>query len=177
MSKPDSMIRSVGLNAHHPRRLRRLGEVWAGHPFPRYFLTLCTADRVQVLANDDYHGRLRKFLVASPAHYGWHTLRYVVMPDHVHLLAVTTEQVALGAWIKALKFVTAQRRFRWQPGFFDHVLRSGESESEKWSYVLENPVRGGLVTSSVDWPYAGELRFEEPNPPGQETGPTEPAGI
>ena len=45
----------------------------------------------------------------------------------------------------------------WQPGFFDHVLRSEESYVEKWQYVLENPVRAGLVKELEQWPYQGEI--------------------
>ena len=45
----------------------------------------------------------------------------------------------------------------WQEEFFDHVLRSSESYSQKWDYVKENPVRAGLVTSANDWPYQGEI--------------------
>jgi putative transposase len=128
-----------------------------------------------VLANEHYHARLCAFLRESPGRYGWHPLRYVVMPDHFHLLAVTAERVTLGAWIKALKAVTANREFRWQAGFFDHVLRNSESESEKWEYVRQNPVRAGLVADADLWPFAGELRFEpgsNQQMPGGGTGPT-----
>ena len=45
----------------------------------------------------------------------------------------------------------------WQTGFFDHVLRSGESYGEKWEYVRMNPVRAGLAARPEDWPYAGEI--------------------
>jgi hypothetical protein len=45
----------------------------------------------------------------------------------------------------------------WQKGFFDHVLRSDESYSQKWEYVRENPVRAGLAKTLEDWPYWGEL--------------------
>lgn len=44
----------------------------------------------------------------------------------------------------------------WQKGFFDHVLRSEESYSEKWDYVRLNPIRAGLVVQAEDWPYWGE---------------------
>jgi hypothetical protein len=37
------------------------------------------------------------------------------------------------------------------------LLRSGESYSQKWDYVRENPVRGGLVERAEDWPFAGEI--------------------
>lgn len=43
----------------------------------------------------------------------------------------------------------------WQDGFFDHVLRSSESYSEKWNYVRMNPVRAGLVNNAEDWPFSG----------------------
>jgi len=45
----------------------------------------------------------------------------------------------------------------WQKGFFDHVMRSEESYSEKWLYVAENPVRKKLATRLEDWPYQGEI--------------------
>jgi hypothetical protein len=45
----------------------------------------------------------------------------------------------------------------WQRDFFDHVLRSSESYSEKWKYVRDNPVRAGLVSNIDAWKYAGEI--------------------
>ena len=45
----------------------------------------------------------------------------------------------------------------WQSEFFDHVLRSSESYSQKWDYVRENPVRAGLVTDADAWPYQGVI--------------------
>jgi REP element-mobilizing transposase RayT len=45
----------------------------------------------------------------------------------------------------------------WQPGFFDHLMRSSESYAQKWIYVRENPVRAELVTRAEDWPYQGEI--------------------
>jgi hypothetical protein len=45
----------------------------------------------------------------------------------------------------------------WQREFFDHILRSHESYSEKWNYVFDNPVRAGLVSSADKWEYAGEI--------------------
>ena len=45
----------------------------------------------------------------------------------------------------------------WQKGFFDHVIRTGKSYSEKWNYVILNPVRAGLSKSPSEWPYQGEI--------------------
>ncbi len=97
------------------------------------------------------------------------------MPDHVHLFASfgTGATATLGTWIKGLKryldrcllslgiqpcALPGQKlRSFWQPGFHDHLLRSGESYAQKWGYVRQNPVRASLVKDAADWSYAGEI--------------------
>jgi len=41
----------------------------------------------------------------------------------------------------------------WQPNFFDHRLRKEESFQEKTDYILNNPVRRGLVAHAEEWNY------------------------
>jgi REP element-mobilizing transposase RayT len=87
------------------------------------------------------------------------------MPEHVHLFVRGNQSFVLTRWITILKQVLGKTVVRaalpndpvWQRGFFDHVLRSNESYSEKWNYVRENPVRAGLGGSPEEWPYAGEI--------------------
>ncbi|MFO1487693.1 MAG: hypothetical protein U1F65_04370 [Verrucomicrobiota bacterium] len=70
----------------------------------------------------------------------------------------------LSEWMKSLKN-SLSKTLRgmnlptphWQKGFFDHVMRSEESYSEKWLYVAENPIRKKLVARPEDWPYQGEI--------------------
>lgn len=70
----------------------------------------------------------------------------------------------LSEWMKSLKNALS-KTFRaqnipaphWQKGFFDHVMRSDESYSEKWLYVAENPVRKKLAARLEEWPYQGEI--------------------
>ena len=62
----------------------------------------------------------------------------------------------------------------WQEESFDRVLRSSESLDEKIAYILNNPVRKGLVSRPEDyypwlWTATGELR--SPAQPGA-AGPT-----
>ena len=87
------------------------------------------------------------------------------MPDHLHLfVAIDGERVSPSDWMKSLKG-TLSSGLRaggeappyWQKGFFDHVLRSGDSYSQKWHYVRENPVRAGLAKDWEEWPYLGEI--------------------
>lgn len=41
----------------------------------------------------------------------------------------------------------------WQRDFFDHRLRQTKSFTEKATYIRNNPVRAGLVTTQDQWPY------------------------
>ena len=71
------------------------------------------------------------------------------MPDHVHFFcSAELGEKALPTFMQAWKQWTSKRFGRelkvgretaWQEEFFDHVLRSSESFSQKWDYVRENP--------------------------------------
>jgi len=87
------------------------------------------------------------------------------MPDHVHLFVFIPEHdTTLERWVQTLRSVLGKRLIKlgidkphWQEGFFDHLLRSSESYSEKWDYVRMNPVRAGLSRTPEDWLYQGEI--------------------
>ena len=88
------------------------------------------------------------------------------MPDHVHLFVRGDDNFRLGPWVGALKQALAKAAMLsrakgqiWEEGFFDHVLRTNESYSQKWNYVRENPVPAGLGKSAEDWPYQGEIVY------------------
>jgi mono/diheme cytochrome c family protein len=51
------------------------------------------------------------------------------------------------------RFLATEFRIEWQRDFFDHRLRKEESYREKADYILANPIRAGLTTSSEEWPY------------------------
>jgi REP element-mobilizing transposase RayT len=181
-----------------------------------YLLTLCVDGRTHVLNNEAIFGRLVDFLLDSPARYHWFGRRFVVMPDHIHLIAhMGHESERLGQWIKALKavvgglqrrmtipaaaasgdvackatspadvgrvpphgfpvrphsatpheFTRIKRAWRWQDGFHDHKFRTPESESRKWEYVCLNPVRYGLVKRPEEWPFGGEIFYDDVGEP------------
>jgi len=151
------------------QRLKRLDILY--QHFPVYFVTACTAERQKLLASEPIHRAFKAF-AGSAEQFGAWVGAYVLMPDHLHLfLAIDDQKTSLSKWIKSLKG-TLSSVFRaggesppyWQKGFFDHVLRSSDSYSEKWYYVRENPVRAGLTNSWSAWPYLGEifdLRFHD----------------
>jgi REP element-mobilizing transposase RayT len=144
--------------------LRRLDRIWPDSPI--YFIPMCTKNRRSVLARDEASEILIREWDAAHRRYGWAVGRYVIMPDHVHFFCrAELDAKPLSVFIQKWKQWTSKRMARelkvagrvWQEEFFDHVVRSSESYSQKWDYVKENSVRVGLVKNSVDWPFQGEI--------------------
>lgn len=48
----------------------------------------------------------------------------------------------------------------WQTSFYDHFLRKEEAVRDVVMYVLNNPVRRGLVSEWKEYPYSGSLVYE-----------------
>jgi REP-associated tyrosine transposase len=153
--------RSMTTENHQPR-LHRLGLVFLRAP--KYFVTACTHQRRHIVANPSVHERFFRFAQQGSEHGAW-VGAYVLMPDHFHaFVAIDDQKQSLSVWAKSLKNSISQTLRRngiapphWQQTFFDHLLRSAESYTQKWHYVRENPVRAGLVKQWEDWPFRGEV--------------------
>ncbi len=151
-----------------PRRPKRLERLFSSmRSF--YFVTFNTRERRAILARPEIHEAFRSFCDVASAR-GISVGRYVIMPDHVHLfVSMDGQDMKLSAWVKLLKTALVKSLKglgidgpHWQESFFDHVMRSSESYSQKWDYVRMNPVRAGLCKEPDDWPFQGEvvtLRF------------------
>jgi putative transposase len=94
----------------------------------------------------------------------WLVGRYVVMPTHLHFFCSPNgiDAPSLERWMRFWKLLATRNLGAaagevWQRNHWDRQLRRGESYSEKWEYVRNNPVRHGYVTEAADWPYQGEL--------------------
>jgi len=148
------------------KHLKRLAGVWENNP--RYFITACIHNRKDLLATPEAHEVLIKHWARSFELYGWAIGSYVIMPNHVHFFCTDANGSTLlskmvGSWkqwsAKELCHVLNVKAPVWQKEFFDHLLRSNESYSEKWNYVRKNPVRAGFVISAEDWPFSGHIDY------------------
>lgn len=89
--------------------------------------------------------------------------RHVIMPNHVHLLLVPgqNETLSLTRWVTWLKsnltrnWTNRPEGKIWQAGFWDTQIRDEAHLESKWLYIVQNPVRAGLVTNPAEWPYQG----------------------
>jgi putative transposase len=146
------------------KHLRRLERVWIDQPI--YFITTCTLGRRALLATNQTAAVLTDEWRNSHDRHGWAIGHYVIMPDHVHFFCrAELGAKSLPTFMQKWKQWSSKRMASelkvagrvWQEEFFDHVLRSCESYSQKSAYVKENPVRAGLVNNSDDWPFQGEI--------------------
>ena len=92
------------------------------------------------------------------AQHKWSIPLLVLMPDHLHMLVRFGSEIGMKKTIQSWKRYTARHfAVKWQRDFFDHRLRSDENFDEKARYILDNPVRAGLIERSEDWPYQLQL--------------------
>jgi putative transposase len=79
-------------------------------------------------------------------------LDFVIMPNHVHLLATFPDERAMLEQCKSWKHFTATQLNRrlhasgrfWQSDAFDHLLRSEEQFEYLRRYIADNPTKAGL---------------------------------
>jgi putative transposase len=126
-----------------------------------YFITTCIANRnmifadcglAQILMDDIIYGR----------NEGWYYLfGFVIMPDHLHL-ELAPRNKAIPAIMKCLKgYSSRQINLKnertgtlWQEGYMDFPIYSKKIAWQKLVYIEQNPVRAGLVTEAINYPYS-----------------------
>lgn len=118
---------------------------------------------------DLFHARFRELLTHTAFRDDVIIPCYVLMPDHLHLLAMgyresSDQRIAMRFFRRQLNRLLRADGFQLQKQGYDHVLREKSCKPcifEKVAgYVFENPLRAGLVTDFEDlskYPYAGCL--------------------
>ena len=145
-----------------------------------YFVTICTEHKKQILSNivggdvldappsDDVNvaevellecGKLaEKYILQLNDFYEDISVeKYVIMPDHIHLLLRVLDVEVGGAsrtspptrqHSRVTSFVSTFKRFYnkehgkniWQRSFYDHVIRNQKDYEAHLKYIYENPI-------------------------------------
>jgi putative transposase len=105
------------------------------------------------------------FRYRDSGHYQVH--RYVVMPDHLHVILTPSESASLEKCAQLIKGRSSHEirsRFPvWQPGFSEHLIRDSNDFESHIRYIDDNPVKAGLVTEPREYPHgavAGKFRLD-----------------
>jgi putative transposase len=146
------------MHPSHPVRLR--GFPYIGNY--RYSLRFCTDWRALLFVDPAPVDLVLAQFLRAAARELFAIIVYCFMPDHVHLLVhgVSETSNCRGFLARAKQysgFHYARRygRALWQRYAFERVLREGEATSVVARYILENPVRAGLVKAVGEYPFAG----------------------
>lgn len=89
---------------------------------------------------------------------------YVLPPDHWHLLITPLENATVSKIMHSLKRNFTQAYWAslggpsqgaiLQKGFYDHVIRDDSDFQRHLDYIHANPVRHGLTSAALNWPYS-----------------------
>ena len=94
-------------------------------------------------------------------------IAYVVMPNHVHVLIKVLNDWQLSkivfSWKKytAKKILEQERRKGnnltnlWNREYWDRFIRDGNHYMNSITYILNNPVKAGLVKTPKEWKFLG----------------------
>ena len=130
-----------------------------------YFLTLCSLRGENVFTNSKLAEEIIDCLKTCKNKLGCELYVYCLMPDHLHILMSPRDSgISISDFIKSFKSLTTRIYWKfsdrgrlWQRGFYDHIVRKEEDLVEITKYILNNPVRKGLVEMDGEYPYSGRI--------------------
>jgi putative transposase len=127
----------------------------------RYFLTFCVKDRDPLFRRRAVVELVSMQILRTSERYDFAVIAYVFMPDHLHLLVEgITDTADLRQFARAVRRASSNacwdlyRGGIWQDGYFERTLRGHSGTQECIDYILNNPVRAGLVERALDYPYS-----------------------
>jgi putative transposase len=128
----------------------------------RYFLTFCTYGKHKAFVDQEPVDVVLSHILRTSQEQGLELTAYCFMPDHVHLLVEGTVPTS-----DCREFVARAKQFSgfyytkrfgvrlWQRYSYERVLREHEQTVRVVRYILENPLRAGLVQRVQDYLFLG----------------------
>jgi putative transposase len=130
-------------------------------------LTACIEDDQPLFLDPEVVNVFLQHLKAATEKHCCTVLVYCFMPEHVHLIlrgmapqadvwrAMVDYKQQTGFWL-------ARQRptIICQKDFYDHIIRADEDLGAQIRYVLNNPVRRGLVSHWSEYPFTGAIGID-----------------
>lgn len=149
-------------------------------PGGSFFFTLVTQGRKPIFANAEAVEVLRNAFRNVRKSRPFEIDAMVVLPDHLHCIWTLPPDDADFAtrWRLIKTWFTkhcdpalhgkrnASRQSRgeqaiWQHRYWEHLLRDESDFERHVNYIHYNPVKHGLASSPIDWPYSSFQRYVE----------------
>lgn len=132
-----------------------------------YSVTICCDYKKKIFVKEDKISFCLEVLSDLAGKYGFKVYLYTFMPNHLHLCLVGNRENA--NLIKMINMFKQKTGFRykkdfqetlWQSSYYDHVIRKEEGVENAVRYMLNNPVRKGLVKDYWEYPFSGSFVFD-----------------
>ena len=129
-------------------------------PLQIFSVILCTQDRRPIFQNEKWAKTLLSCLNTGPIARESDRYAWCLMPDHLHVLISPREGDLvdiLARWKSYTGHLLRKNALKetcWQRGFYDHALRNEEDIKVVAEYIVNNPVRRGLVEDWRQYPYS-----------------------
>jgi hypothetical protein len=142
------MSREFGRRLHHDTPL------WVPHDAIFHIRIRCASDNPAPLTERALGSRLMESVGFYRDRQLWWPRLWLLMPDHIHALVSFPPDKAMHRVVGNWKEYHARHNgVRWQENFFDHRIRNEQEMSEKFGYIVNNPVAKGLCAEVEDWPW------------------------
>ncbi|HJX70159.1 MAG TPA: transposase [Dehalococcoidia bacterium] len=148
------------------KRIRLESETYQATGLP-CSITICTKNGTGVFANKLFAGELLNLLKEHCSKNDIPLYAYCIMPDHVHLLINASQKKGIIGFVRGIKSLATRMAWKynhkgsiWQTSFYDHFLRQDEDLRRVVDYIIQNPVRKGIVTEWKNYPFCGSLVYD-----------------
>ncbi|MBI3914577.1 MAG: transposase [Chloroflexi bacterium] len=148
---------------YHPPKNQRLDPELYKIANDIYFLTVRAFLGKSTFTRDELNQRILGVLRAEQERQNCSIFTYCLMPDHLHfLISPNQDGISVLTFTDQFKGKATNESWTvdwkgklWQPRYFDHIVRTEESLWAISEYILDNPVRKGLVENREDWKWSG----------------------
>jgi len=163
-------------DTHPERRKHRLAIEQYSYSEGEFFFTICARHQWQPFIDPQLAQQIIDAILWRREHHHWRLFCYCLMPDHLHLLLKLSDEEI--RWYNAgargqqpegvldhigqFKSYTTNQIWRkmgregvlWQKSSYDRIIRYNDKLDFAVSYVLNNPIRRGLVDNWMNYPYS-----------------------
>jgi REP element-mobilizing transposase RayT len=145
------------------RKSTRLKEFDYASPNAVFFLTACALSNREVFKDPNFVFQSIDYIKSESIRLGHAIYVFCLMPDHIHILLSPLESgIPVTQYMSGLISKITHLSWRYgysgklmQRSFYDHVVRKEEDLRQITEYILNNPVRKGLVEKWEDYPFCG----------------------
>jgi len=164
---------------------------WKLHPeFNTYFITSSITEWSKIFVDETYFSVIANNLSYCKEHKDLILHAYVIMLDHIHLIATTSKSYQMAEIMRDFKSYTSKEirkqllkekregilstfsqaaeienrgnEFKiWQDGYHPIAIKSRNFFREKLNYIHQNPVKKGFVLRPEYWNYSSARAYQE----------------